>query len=1194
MMSAVEEGSARQGPKATFKRDALVEIESAMQVKWTDSKLFQPDAPSNPEKDSPSEKFMATFPYPYMNGRLHLGHAFTLSKADFACGVQRQLGKKVLFPFGFHCTGMPIAAAAQGIRQEMERFGNPPAFPSEEDAEGDAGVAKKSSKVAAKEGRAKYKWEVLEAMGIPSQDIPLFADPKHWCDHFPPLAQEDLRGLGCSIDWRRSFITTDANPFYDAFVRWQFNRLRALNYVRFGSRHTIYSPADGQPCMDHDRQTGEGVEPEEWTCLKLELDLPKTMESPYVTADLKDKLRRTIISNQSPVNNGQVYLLAATLRPETVYGQTNCWVGPELAYGCFKGETEGTFYVCTERAARNLAFQGFGPSAGTVERVFPVLGKDLVNACVHAPMTLHGSNEVLGGCVPVLPLLSVTAARGTGIVASVPAHAPDDWAGWRDLWEKPALRAKWDIPADYLLPPITLIEPANQPTVAAEARESASASCDSLFPCPAQAVCVQFGVKSQNDKAGLEAAKQALYKDDFYNGQMSVGAHKGLPVSAAKPLIREQLLNDGRSALILWMPASVVTSRSGDECVVALVDQWYLAYGDPEWRARAEECVSRMDFCGAQDVAHAFSSSLAWMHQWACSRSFGLGSRLPWAPECLIESLSDSTVYMAYYAVAHVLHQGSLDGSISPNGIRPDQMTDAVWDYIFGLAADVETDIAQSLLAHMRREFAFWYPLDLRVSGKDLVNNHLTMFIYNHVALFPPAMWPRAIRANGHLLLNSAKMSKSTGNFMTLRDALESFGADATRIALADAGDTCEDANFLVDVANAAVLRLHALKELTASIVASSRNDEKSSKQPEASPFKSDLSFGGGFAEAVFAAEMVKAAQEASGHFLGTNYREALKHAWHELGNARDRYREMTAANAEGTTHGGLMRDYLRVQAVLMAPITPHLSEWIWTEALGGMPGSVLAVNPACLFSGKAPLCAVALSALGAAKVDGVGTILAANAFLQDCAHVFRLAKPAPRPKASKPTPSRPLNSEKSAQPADNPPAINSDLHAVIYVASGAPAWQTTIHAILHEIGDVSDKAFVEAVNARAAALCTHKSARRSLIPYAMECWRQKCKQDSHSSAIINSNVPRVDEEAVLKRCATFLQSSLGCIIDGIVKVDPDEPIQQTLNKKDDGLSGGMITPPLPLHPTIHYYYHADKKECDGLEERMAKATLTK
>lgn len=53
-------------------------------------------------------KWMGTFAFPYMNGSLHLGHAFTISKIEFNAGFQRMLGKRTLFPMGFHCTGMPI------------------------------------------------------------------------------------------------------------------------------------------------------------------------------------------------------------------------------------------------------------------------------------------------------------------------------------------------------------------------------------------------------------------------------------------------------------------------------------------------------------------------------------------------------------------------------------------------------------------------------------------------------------------------------------------------------------------------------------------------------------------------------------------------------------------------------------------------------------------------------------------------------------------------------------------------------------------------------------------------------------------------------------------------------------------------------------------------------------------------------
>ncbi|XP_019863458.1 PREDICTED: leucine--tRNA ligase, cytoplasmic-like, partial [Amphimedon queenslandica] len=113
---------------------------------------------------------------------------------------------------------------------------------------------------------------------------------------------------------------------------------------------------------------------------------------------------------------------------------------------------------------------------------------------------------------------------------------------------------------------------------------------------------------------------------------------------------------------------------------------------------------------------------------------------------------------------------------------------------IFFGGAPPATDIPTESLNLLRREFSYWYPLTLRVSGKDLIPNHLTYFVYNHVAIWPtPARtegqtesllsgeycrWPEGIRGNGHLLLNSEKMSKSTGNFLTLRQSIERFSAD--------------------------------------------------------------------------------------------------------------------------------------------------------------------------------------------------------------------------------------------------------------------------------------------------------------------------------------------------------------------------------------------------------------------------------
>ena len=132
-----------------------------------------------------------------------------------------------------------------------------------------------------------------------------------------------------------------------------------------------------------------------------------------------------------------------------------------------------------------------------------------------------------------------------------------------------------------------------------------------------------------------------------------------------------------------------------------------------------------------------------------------------------------------------------------------------------------KTTIASESLEKLRREFLFWYPLDLRVSGKDLVPNHLTYAVYNHVAMWEDkSKWIKAIRANGHLLLNSEKMSKSTGNFMTLTDAIDAFSADGMRLALADSGDSVEDANFVYGTADAGILKLFTLVEWTKEVLA--------------------------------------------------------------------------------------------------------------------------------------------------------------------------------------------------------------------------------------------------------------------------------------------------------------------------------------------------------------------------------------
>ena len=281
----------------------------------------------------------------------------------------------------------------------------------------------------------------------------------------------------------------------------------------------------------------------------------------------------------------------------------------------------------------------------------------------------------------------------------------------------------------------------------------------------------------------------------------------------------------------------------------------------------------------------------------------------------MIESLSDSTVYMAYYTIARFLHSDYYGKSQGKFDIKPEQLTDEVFDYIFARREDINTDIPVEQLKEIRREFEYFYPLDVRVSGKDLIPNHLTFFIYTHVALFPKRFWPKGIRANGHLMLNNAKMSKSTGNFLTLQQIVEKFGADASRIALADAGDSVEDANFDESNANAAILRLTTLKEWCEEI-------KQSQDTLRTGEFTS-------FFDAAFDNEMNNLVEQAYEQYSLTNYKSALKYGLFDFQSARDYYRDSV-----GSMHKDLVFKYIELQALLLAPIAPHFAEYLYKEVL--------------------------------------------------------------------------------------------------------------------------------------------------------------------------------------------------------------------------------------------------------------------
>ncbi len=303
-----------------------------------------------------------------------------------------------------------------------------------------------------------------------------------------------------------------------------------------------------------------------------------------------------------------------------------------------------------------------------------------------------------------------------------------------------------------------------------------------------------MNIKDQSDPK-LEAATKEIYKKEFHTGILNenTGKYAGKKVMEAKLELESDFVHSDKAAIFYELPDPVIC-RDLTRCVVKIVsDQWFLNYSNPIWKAQTHKALDQMTLF-PDNVRKQFDYVLDWLKDWACTREYGLGTELPWDKRWMIESLSDSTIYMAYYTIAKYL-QGT------EYGIKPEQLKDEFFDFVFldkGTIGDVEkkTGIKADMILKMKQEFEYWYPFDMRCSGKDLVQNHLSFCIFNHTAIFPEKYWPRGMSVNGFLQLDGQKMSSSKGNIYTLRQVCDMFGADATRLTLMYGGEGLEDPNW--------------------------------------------------------------------------------------------------------------------------------------------------------------------------------------------------------------------------------------------------------------------------------------------------------------------------------------------------------------------------------------------------------------
>lgn len=677
------------------------EIEEKWQKKWNENQVFH----SEPDE---REKFFITIPYPYLNGNLHAGHTRTLTIGDTFARYKRMLGYNVLLPLGFHVTGTPIIGLAELIAKRDERTFN--VYTNYHD----------------------ISQEALSELTTPEKVVELFSRE----------ALTALKEIGYSIDWRRTFTTTDDE--YKKFIEWQFYKLKEKDLVVKGSHPVRYCPHDQNPVEDHDLLSGEEATIVDYTTIKFK-------------------------------GEEGIVFPCATLRPETVFGVTNLWLKP-VKY-VIAEVNEEKWFVSRE------AYEKLLYTDKHVEFVSEVDAQDFFGKYVENPVT--------GDRVPILPAEFVDTDSATGVVMSVPAHAPFDFMAIEDLKKENTLQ-KYGVGE---LEPIVLID--------VEMDEGQE------YDSPVEDMIRKMGIKDQQDEA-LEKATKVLYKKEFHKGQLTdiTGEYAGSYVHKVKDRLQNDLIDKGIAEIFYEFSEKPVVCRCGTKCVVRVVkDQWFLNYSNPEWKEEVLNWLEQMRII-PEYYKEEFRNKIAWLKDKACARRKGLGTKIPWDKEWLIESLSDSTIYMAYYILAKYITEGRL---------KAENMTKELLDYVFLGEGDVNDAVESSgldreLVQQIKDDFFYWYPVDLRSSGKDLVANHLLFFLFHHIAIFPQEHYPQAIAVNGFVSLEGQKMSKSKGPLLTMKRAVRENGADVTRMYILYASEYDSDADWRaqeVDTLASHLRRLH-------------------------------------------------------------------------------------------------------------------------------------------------------------------------------------------------------------------------------------------------------------------------------------------------------------------------------------------------------------------------------------------------
>jgi len=690
----------------------------------------------------------------------------------------------------------------------------------------------------------------LDDAKVPAEERVRLEDPEYAVRFLGASYRTVLRSIGVLFDPTTYVTTVDED--YRAFIRWQFRALERSKVIVRGTYASSVCPVCGPVAVD-------------------------PSETDLLTGGDAELLRFSTVPFR--LDDGRI-LLAATLRPETVYGVTNLWLAPNETLVVWH---EGKHAFLVARPGGERLVEQHGGHLG-----HEVPAADLFGRTVEVPLR--------GAKVPILESALVDPAIGTGVVMSVPAHAPADTAALRALPEE--VRARLEPP------PILLKIPSHLTLTASETALMTGAGT------PAERALAATGASGLSDTAALEEATERLYRLEFARGEMTVPALAGVPVRDARTQVVEKLA-EVAPPFDLQEYSKPVRCRNGHLVIIRKVpDQWFLAYGDPEWKERTRELAARL-VTWPPDYGRELRGIIDWFADRPCTRKGRwLGTPFPLDPEWIIEPIADSTFYMAYFIVRRFVSTGRL---------TTPQLTEAFFNYVFRGEGAGEPSVDRKLLEEVRDEFLYWYPLDINLGGKEHKRVHFPVFLYTHARLLPPELQPRGIYVNGWITgpsgekVSKKEVSGKGGRIPPLDIALETWGPDALRLFYAIAASPSQDVVWDPSLVDSAVGRLAEVERLAREALAGD-----SSGPPELDAW-------------LFSA-MHRAVSAVRAAYLATDLRAAAEVTYVGLPTLLRRY------YARGGEPGRATARVALAWVRLLVPLTPHLAEELGE---GRFPGLV-------------------------------------------------------------------------------------------------------------------------------------------------------------------------------------------------------------------------------------------------------------